>query len=77
MLKIRLKRTGRKFLPCYRIVVMENTTKRDGKPVEEVGFFNPLTHEATFKKERILERLNQGVQPSPKVFSLLKSNQII
>ena len=74
MLKMRLKRVGRKFLPSYRIVVMENTTKRDGKPVEELGFFNPLNDEIKLNKDRILERLKQGVKPSPKVLSLLKNN---
>ncbi len=77
MLKMRLKRVGRKFLPSYRIVVMENTTKRDGKPVEELGFFNPLNDEIKLNKDRILERLKQGVKPSPKVLSLLKNNNII
>ena len=77
MLKMRLKREGRKFLPSYRIVVMENTTKRDGKPVEELGFFNPLNDEIKLNKDRILERLKQGVKPSPKVLSLLKNNNII
>jgi small subunit ribosomal protein S16 len=77
MLKMRLKRVGRKFLPSYRIVVMENTTKRDGKPVEELGFFNPLNDEIKLNKDRILERLKQGVKPSPKVLSLLKNNNVI
>ena len=77
MLKLRLKRVGRKFLPSYRIVVMENTTKRDGKPVEELGFFNPLNDEIKLNKDRILERWKQGVKPSPKVLSLLKNNNII
>jgi small subunit ribosomal protein S16 len=77
MLKMRLKRVGRKFLPSYRIVVMENTTKRDGKPVEELGFFNPLNDEIKLNKDRILERLKQGVKPSPKVLSLLKNNNVL
>jgi len=77
MLKMRLKRCGRKFVPSYRIVVMEHTTKRDGKPVEQVGFFNPLNDEIKLNKERIIERLSQGVQPTPKVLSLLKNNGIV
>jgi len=56
---------------------MEHTTKRDGKPVEQVGFFNPLNDEIKLNKERIIERLSQGVQPTPKVLSLLKNNGIV
>ena len=43
MLKLRLKRTGKKKAPSYRVVVMENTTRRDGRPIEEVGFYNTIT----------------------------------
>jgi len=42
MLKIRLKRFGRKAQPCYRIVVTDSRVKRDGKALEEVGFYNHL-----------------------------------
>lgn len=41
MLKLRLKRGGRKKLPSYRLVVMENATRRDGRPVEQVGYYGP------------------------------------
>ena len=45
MLKLRLKRMGRKSLPFYRLVIMENKVKRSGKTVEEVGYYNPITKE--------------------------------
>ena len=45
MLKLRLKRVGRKRSPSYRLVVMENTFRRDGRPIEEVGYYNPITKE--------------------------------
>ena len=43
MLKLRLKRVGRKRAPSYRLVVMENSARRDGRPVEEVGYYNPIS----------------------------------
>ena len=48
MLKLRLKRTGRKGSPSYRLVIMEHTTRRDGRPIEEVGYYNPLTKQSKF-----------------------------
>ena len=47
MLKLRLTRTGRKKQPTYRLVVIEHSTRRDGRPVELVGYYNPLTKEST------------------------------
>ena len=49
MLKIRLKRTGRKKKPFYKIVLMENLSKRDGKAIEELGYYDPLTKIIHFK----------------------------
>jgi small subunit ribosomal protein S16 len=71
MLKLRLKKYGRKNQTAYRIVVMANTTKRDGKSIEEVGFYNPQTKEVNLNVSRIKERLMQGVQPTPTVKNLL------
>jgi small subunit ribosomal protein S16 len=48
MLKLRLKRIGRKRSPSYRLVVMENTFRRDGRPIEEVGYYNPISKEYHF-----------------------------
>ena len=48
MLKLRLKRIGRKRAPSYRLVVMESSTRRDGRPVEEVGFYNPISKQSHF-----------------------------
>jgi len=52
MLKLRLKRVGRKGSPAYRLVVMENTVRRDGRPVEEVGYYNPISKESHFEIEK-------------------------
>ena len=54
MLKLRLKKTGRKRSPSYRLVIMEHTTRRDGRPIEEVGFYNPITKESSFNNEKII-----------------------
>jgi small subunit ribosomal protein S16 len=77
MLKLRLKRTGKKRSPSYRLVVMENLTRRDGKPIEELGYYNPVKKEYKFDVEKIKKRLNEGVQPTETVLGLLKKAEII
>jgi len=77
MLKLRLKRIGRKRSPAYRLVVMENTTRRDGRPVEEVGYYNPISKESKFEIEKIQKWLGYGVKPTEVVSSLLKKAEII
>ena len=77
MLKLRLKRIGRKRSPAYRLVVMENTFRRDGRPVEEVGYYNPISKESHFEIEKIQKWLNCGAKPTEIVTSLLKRAKII
>ena len=77
MLKLRLKRTGRKRFPSYRLVIMENTTRRDGKPIEELGYYNPLTKKSHFEVDKIQKWLSYGVKPSQTVLSLLKKAEIV
>ncbi len=77
MLKLRLKRTGRKGSPSYRLVIMEHTTRRDGRPIEEVGYYNPLTKQSKFQAEKIKKWLSYGVKPSQTVLSLLKKAEIV
>ena len=77
MLKLRLKRTGRKRSPSYRLVIMENTFRRDGRPVEEVGYYNPISKESYFEIEKIKKWLDYGVQRTEVVLSLLKKAEII
>lgn len=71
MLKIRFKRFGRKARPCYRIVVSDSRVKRDGRSIEEVGFYNPLTKETNLKINRIIDRLKDGAQPTETVHNIL------
>ena len=77
MLKLRLKRIGRKRSPAYRLVVMENTTRRDGRPVEEVGYYDPISKQSHFEIEKIQKWLSHGAKPTEVVSSLLKKAEII
>ena len=77
MLKLRLKRVGRKRYPSYRLVIMENRFRRDGKPVDEVGYYNPITKQYKFDIEKITKWLSYGVKPTETVITLLKKAEII
>lgn len=77
MLKLRLKRVGRKGAPSYRLVVIESSTRRDGRPVEEVGFYNPISKESKFDIPKIEKWLSHGAQPSETVTNLLKKADIL
>jgi small subunit ribosomal protein S16 len=72
MVKLRLKKIGRKRQPCYRIVAIDSRVKRDGRSIEELGFYNPLTNETHLNVERITLRLKHGAQASKTVFNLLR-----
>jgi len=56
---------------------MEHTTRRDGRPVEQVGYYNPLTKESNFQVEKIQKWLSYGVKPSETVYQLLKKAKIV
>ena len=77
MLKLRLKRIGRKRSPSYRLVIMENTCRRDGRPIEEVGYYNPISKKYKLDREKITKWLDYGVKPSTTVLNLLKKAEIV
>lgn len=77
MLKLRLKRIGRKRAPSYRLVIMESTTRRDGRPIEELGWYDPITKKLNLNINKIQIRLNQGVKPTQTVLSLLKKAEVV
>ena len=77
MLKLRLKRLGKKRYPSYRLVIMENSFRRNGRPIEEVGYYNPITKKYQFDVEKIKKWLNYGVKPTETVLNLLKQAEII
>jgi small subunit ribosomal protein S16 len=76
MIKLRLKKYGRKGQPCYRIVAMNSTTKRDGRSIEELGFYNPMTDETHLKFQRIITRLREGAQPTETVRNIFARAKI-
>jgi small subunit ribosomal protein S16 len=77
MLKLRLKRLGKKRSPFYRLVIMENSARRNGRPVDEVGYYNPMTKQYKFETEKIQKWLGYGVQPTETVANLLKKAEIV
>ena len=77
MLKIRLKRLGAKKAPTYRVIVINSTTKREGKPIEELGYYNPLTKETKLDGELVSKWIANGAQPTDTVKALLKKNDLI
>ena len=77
--KIRLKRIGAKKTPFYRVVVADERSPRDGKFIEEIGYYNPLTNPAEIKinAEKATKWLECGAQPTETVRTLLKKSEII
>lgn len=71
MLKIRLKRLGAKKVPAYRIIVINSTTKREGKPIQELGYYNPKTKIMKLDKETALDWVKKGAQPTETVQYLI------
>ncbi len=74
MVKIRLRRMGAKKAPYYRIVVADSRSPRDGRCIEEIGSFNPLTDPATITVDVDKARtwIQNGAQPTDTVKALLK-----
>ena len=77
--KIRLRRMGMKKNPFYRVVVADSRSPRDGKFIEEIGTYNPLTDPAEFKvdADKAKTWIKNGAQPTETVKVLLKKNGII
>ncbi len=74
MTKIRLRRMGAKKAPFYRVVVADSRSPRDGRCIEEIGYYSPISTNETLKinEERAIYWLNTGAQPSETVKSLFK-----
>ena len=73
MLKIRLKRMGAKKNPSYRIVVINSTTKREGKPIQELGYYNPKTKMMKLDLASAQDWVKKGAQPTDTVAYLMKN----
>ena len=77
MIKLRLKRYGKKREASYRIVAMNSDSRRDGRPLEELGFYNPRTDETRLDLPRITKRLEQGAQPTDTVRDILRKANVL
>lgn len=76
--KLRLRRMGKKKQPVYKVVAADSRSPRDGKFLEDVGLYNPLTkpHTVDLKEDRVYYWLDKGAQPTDTVKSLLKQKGI-
>ena len=77
MIKLRLKRFGKKKEASFRIVACNSTTRRDGRPLQELGFYNPRTKETRLNTEALRMRLTQGAQPTDVVRTLLEKGGLL
>lgn len=77
MIKLRLKRYGKKREASYRIVAANSTSRRDGRPLEELGFYNPRTDETRLNVPAIMKRLKEGAQPTDTVRDILRKANVL
>ena len=77
MIKLRLKRFGKKKEASFRIVACNSTSRRDGRPLQELGFYNPRTKETRLDTEALRTRLIQGAQPTDVVRTLLEKGGLL
>ena len=77
--KIRLRRMGAKKAPFYRVVVADSRFPRDGRFIEEIGYYNPIANPVEIKidSEKAQEWIKKGAQPTDTVKALLKKNGIV
>jgi len=76
MVKIRLTRVGRQNRPLWRIGVFDSKTRRDGRPIEYLGFYDPkkekIEDKVQINRERVQHWLSKGAQPTPTIASMIK-----
>ena len=77
MIKLRLKRFGKKRESSFRLVACNSTSRRDGRPLQELGFYNPRTKETRLDTEALRARLGQGAQPTDAVRTLLEKGGLL
>ena len=77
--KIRLRRLGAKKAPFYRVIVADSRSPRDGRFIEEIGYYNPMTNPADIKidADKAKTWIANGAQPTETVKALLKKNGIV
>lgn len=79
MVKIRLKRMGAKRRPFYRLIVADSQSPRDGRFIDQLGYYDPLTDPATIKidEEKVSNWLSRGAQPSESARELLRRSGVL
>ena len=75
--KMRLRRMGAKKAPTYRVIIADSRSPRDGRFIEEIGFFNPRSDELKIDADKAKTWLANGAQPTDTVKALLKKSNII
>ena len=75
--KMRLRRMGAKKAPTYRVIVADSRSPRDGRFIEEIGFFNPRTDEIKIDADKAKTWIANGAQPTDTVKALLKKSNIV
>ena len=75
--KMRLRRMGAKKAPTYRVIVADSRSPRDGRFIEEIGYFNPRSDELKIDADKAKTWLKNGAQPTDTVKALLKKSNII
>ena len=79
MVKIRLQRQGKKKAPFYHIVVADSKTSRDGKIIEQIGTYNPMTDPVSIvlDKEKVEKWIKNGAKPTDTVKALIKKSKCV
>ena len=75
--KMRLRRMGAKKAPTYRVVIADSRSPRDGRFIEEIGYFNPKSDELKIDAEKAKKWIANGAQPTDTVKALLKKSNIV
>ena len=75
--KMRLRRMGAKKAPTYRVIIADSRSPRDGRFIEEIGFFNPRSDELKIDAEKAKAWIANGAQPTDTVKALLKKSNIV
>ena len=75
--KMRLRRMGAKKAPTYRVIIADSRSPRDGRFIEEIGYFNPRNDEIKIDAEKAKTWIKNGAQPTDTVRALLKKSNIV
>ena len=75
--KMRLRRMGAKKAPTYRVIIADSRSPRDGRFIEEIGYFNPRSDELKIDADKAKTWLKNGAQPTDTVKALLKKSNIV